>query len=94
MKTIEIKGKEYQYQVYNSTSSHDITEFFLGVREYTRRKYWLFGEKVIKKEPIKVFTVYFDIETEFMTKKQIRNVLYKKIKILERQEEIKNNKII
>lgn len=93
MKKIKIKGVEYSYQVYNSTDIHTVTVFYSGVKKYTRRKYWLFGEKITVEKPIEVFKVYFDIESEFLTKKQVKYILLKRISILEREEEVKKGKL-
>lgn len=77
---------EYAYQT--------ITHFYLGVETTTRRKYWLFGEKITVTKPKKVFTLGIDIEDASYSKDEIRNAIKSKLYRLRREEEIAKGEII
>ena len=77
---------EYSYQT--------ITHFYLGTETTTRRKYWLFGEKITVSKPKKVFTLGIDIEDASYSKEDIRNAIKSKLYRLKREEEIAKGEII
>ncbi len=97
MKELAIGGRIFQYRVSYFTSEYSdyhITEFFQGVRTIKRKKYWLFGEEIEKKIPKFSFNLYVNIEDERYTKKEIREMIEKKIELLDRKEEIKRGEIV
>lgn len=94
MKTLKIKGITYQYKVIRTIDVNNFTIFYLGEMEYTRRKYFLFGEKITIRVPIEVFRVGMDIESASYSKKDVEDRLLQKITYLKREEEIKKGEII
>jgi hypothetical protein len=97
MKELAIDGRVFQYRVLHCISEYsdyDITEFFQGFITIKRKKYWIFGEEIEKKIPKFSFNLYVNIEDESYTKKEIREMIQKKIELLNRKEEIKRGEII
>ena len=97
MKELAIDGRVFQYRVshcISEYSDYDITEFFQGFSTIKRKKYWIFGEEIEKKIPKFSFNLYVNIEDESYTKKEIREMIQKKIELLNRKEEIKRGEII
>lgn len=97
MKTINVNNREFQYELFYSSSEYGInewTEFYEGYLNETYRKYLLFGPILIRKIPIKVFQLDLCIEDESYTKAEIRRMIEKKIELLNRKQEIKRGEII
>ena len=97
MKELTIEGRTFQYKVsyfYSEYSDYHITEFFEGTCTIKRKKYWVFGEEIEKKIPNFSFNLYVNIEDERHTKKEIREMIIKKIELLNRKEEIKKGEIV
>lgn len=97
LKKIELDGIQMEYQVFGGVTEygeHYLTEFYIGSKTSIRRKYCLFGEKIKKKVPFKVFELYIDIEDPNYTKKDIRERIGRKLELLGRQREIENGEIV
>jgi len=97
MKTLDVNGRTLQYEVcfYNSEFGCDeYTEFFEGTKSRTFRKYLLFGPKITKLVPNKVFELSINIEDPCFTKQEIRSRIEKQIELLERTEQIQRGEII
>ena len=97
MKTITVKDYTLHYKVeydVNEFGDCEWTDFFLGTETVTRRKFWLFGKKIEKQVPKFVFSVNFDIETPTRTKQEIREILERRVELLNRAEEIEKGEII
>lgn len=97
MKELTIEGRTFQYKIKYFTSEYSdyyVTEFFEGTCTIKRKKYLFFGEEVEKKIPKFSFELYANIEDERYTKKEIREMLIKKIELLDRKEEIKRGEIV
>jgi len=93
MKPIIIHGKEYYYQVFLDTSDLDETSFYKK-EIVTRKKYYLWGEKIKVDEYNRVFRVSFNIESPYISKEYIRKEIDKELAILKRAEEIKRGEIL
>lgn len=97
MKELTIEGRTFQYKVTYFTSEYSdyyVTEFFEGTCTIMRKKYLFFGEEVEKKIPNFSFNLYVNIEDERYTKREIREMIMKKIELLNRKEEIKRGEIV
>lgn len=97
MKKLSINGKDLEYEVFHHISEfgdYYETVFYEGTTIKTYKKYWLFGETITKIVPKEVFVLYVDIESRDYTKDKIRGMIEKKLALLNREEEIKNGKII
>ena len=77
---------EYSFQI--------ITHFYLGTETTTRRKYWLFGEKITISKPKKIFTLGIDVEDASYSKDDIRDAIKSKLCRIKREEEIARGEII
>ena len=95
-----INGEVWYYKVYESLEyDYAETAFFkTKTKIVTKRKYWLFGEKlqleVEKDFEDADFKLYFNIENPKYTKSEIRAAINKKIELLNRVDEIKRGEII
>jgi hypothetical protein len=97
LKKIELDGIQMEYRVFGGVTEygeHYLTEFYIGSKTSIRRKYCLFGKKIKKKVPFKVFELYIDIEDPNYTKKDIRERIGRKLELLGRQREIENGEIV
>jgi len=97
LKTLKINGKEFQYQVIidnGEDGSFEWTKFYQGTTTTIYKKYWLFGEELIKIEPRFAFNIWKNIESENYTKAEIRKWLEREVELLDRKEEIKRGEII
>jgi hypothetical protein len=97
LKKIELNGFRMEYKIFGGVTEygeHYITEFYIGTKTTIRRKYFLFGKKIEKVEPFKVFELYINIEDPMYTKKDIRARIEKKLELLGRQREIDNGEIV
>ena len=97
LKTINIDERVLGYKVCHDVSevdSYSWTEFYEGVVPVTRRKYWLFGEKITVNEPKLIFKISRDIEDTSYTKSQVRAWIERKLELMGRAEEIKRGEII
>ena len=97
MKTLNVNGKEFQYEVESYSGEfgyYHETLFYDGYETYSRRKYFLFGDIVTISKPKWVFTIHCDIESEYYTKSEIRGKIEKQVELLERKKQIKNGEII
>ena len=97
LKKIELDGIQMEYRVFGGVTEygeHYLTEFYIGSKTTIRRKYCLFGKKIKKEVPFKVFKLYIDIEDPNYTKKDIRERIGRKLELLGRQREIENGEIV
>jgi lipopolysaccharide assembly outer membrane protein LptD (OstA) len=97
LKKIELDGIQMEYQVFVSVSEfgeHNITQFYIGTKTTIKRKYCLFGKKIIKVEPFNVFTLYINIEDPNYTKKDIRELIERELALLGRKSEIERGEIV
>lgn len=97
MKTLNVNGREFQYEIeiyQGEFGLYEETLFYEGVETYTRKKYFLFGDVITITKPKWVFTLPLDIESEYYTKAEIRGMIEKKLELLNRKEEIENGQII
>lgn len=96
-KNISINGREFQYErCYHESEYGESTwyNFYEGYTTTTYKKYLFFGETITIKNPKLVFTVYQNIESERLTKLEVRRILEKEIELLERKEEINRGELI
>ena len=97
LKTINIDGRVLGYKVCHDVGeleSYSWTEFYEGAVPVTRRKYWLFGEKITVHQPKLIFKISRDIEDTSYTKSQVRAWIYHQLELMGRAEEIKRGEII
>jgi len=98
MKELEIHGRKYQYEIFSDCNEYDgltyKTEFYQGTEIVSRRKYFLFGERITKEVPKFAFKVFFNIEDPSFTKSFVRAAVEKQAELLYRQEEIDRGEII
>jgi hypothetical protein len=97
LKKIELDGIRMEYKVFGGVTEygeHHITQFYIGNKTTIRRKFFLFGKKIKKIEPYKVFELYINIEDPTYTKKDIRERIERKLELLGRQSEIENGEIV
>ena len=97
MKTINVNGREFQYDVvYDEAPFGDIviTEFYDGTKYVSHKKYYFFGEKIIKEIPNPVFYLNINIEDERYSKDEVRKQIEGAVERLIRKEEIKRGDII
>lgn len=82
MKTITIKGKEFQYQQFAShdyDGSTEYTDFYDGTVKETKKKYWFFGPEIISYKPKFVFRMNFLIEDSSVSKEELIKKLNQKV---------------
>ena len=97
LKRININGIELYYQLCYDVSEYgesEWTEFYIGTRIITRRKYYICGPIITYEIPNKVFELNFSIEDEYYTKKEIRYKIERKLELLNRKAEIERGEII
>lgn len=97
MKTININGKEFKYEIFYDASEYSeyyLTVFYDCINTVEYRKYLLFGPKLIKEVGNEVFRVHFNIEDPSLTKGELRDILERKVELLQREEEIKKGELI
>ena len=97
MKTLTINNRTFEYEIFHHSSEYGDsawTEFYEGTMTETHKKYWLFGKKITTIKPIKVFTIWYDIESKNHTKKQVRDWIQRQVDLLNREEEIRRGEII
>ena len=97
MKTININGKEFFYEVCYHVSEYGEyvwTEFYDGSYTKTYKKYFFFGPTRTKEVYNKVFQLNFNIEDKNKTKSDIRKSLERQIELMNREEEIKRGELI
>lgn len=94
MKEINFNDRIFQYDVVRSDIFSDYTDFYEGTVEVKYKKYLLFGPEIVKQEPNMIFTLYFDVENAFYSKDQVRAAIEKKLKKIERIDEINKGEII
>jgi len=97
MKTLNVNGREFQYELFWHSSEYgtsEWTEFYEGTITETRKKYWFFGKEIKVTKPYKVFTIWKNIESKDYTKKQIRALIEHEVEKLDRKKEIENGEII
>ena len=98
LKQLEIDGFQVQYEVFSDCNEYDgtiyWTEFYIGTRTVTKRKYLVFGEKKTKEVPFKVFTLYLNIENPNYTKGEIKSLINRQLELLGRKAEIERGEIV
>lgn len=97
MKEINVNGRTFQYDVemYQGEFGYFYeTLFYEGLETRTRKKYFLFGDKITITKPKWVFTIPFDIEYEGYTKAEVRAKIEKQVELLERKKQIERGEII
>jgi hypothetical protein len=98
MKELEIRGRKYQYEIFSDCNEYDgltyETEFYQGTKIVSKRKYLLFGKRIVKEIPKFAFKVFFNIEDPSFTKSFVRAAVEKQAELLYRQEEIDRGEII
>lgn len=94
-KKIIILGEEFFYApTYDTEGGLYGTEFFRELETHTVRKYLFFGPKISWQTPKTIFEVDFFIEDIRYTKEEVRSKLERKVKLLNRAEQIKKGEII
>jgi hypothetical protein len=97
METIIISGREFQYEIVwydGEYGDYAETIFYQGTETETKRKYLFFGPIITVEVPIKVFKFDGNIKSNHYTKKELRERLEKKVKLLDRQAEIDRGELI
>jgi hypothetical protein len=97
MKSLTIDGHTFKYELCCDTTEYGDyywTEFYQGEETVTRKKFWLFGEKITKTQPKLVFKLDIDIENPYYTKSDIREMLNRKIELMGRKSEIERGEIV
>lgn len=97
MKTLTINNRTLQYKLcFDSFEYGDSewTEFYEGTITETHKKYWLFGEEITTVKPRKVFTIWANIESKHITKKEVRTWIEREVELLDREDEIRRGEII
>lgn len=96
-KEITIKGEKFYYIVLVDSDLYGVyysTEFFQETKIVKYKKYWLFGEIITKEEPIILFEVNINIESDKYTKEQTRAKIESAFNLSKRKEEILRGEII
>jgi hypothetical protein len=93
MKKIVVNNRTFHYKVVGSECDYE-TVFYEGEETYTRRKYFLFGEKITKVRPKEVFTIYQNANDPNIDKKWWLKAIEEKIKYLNRKKEIEEGILI
>jgi hypothetical protein len=97
LKDIELDGIQMKYEIFSESSEYGDyywTEFYIGTKTLVKRKYGLFGEKIKKEIPFKVFQLNISIEDPDYTKKDIRERIERKLELLGRKSEIERGEIV
>jgi hypothetical protein len=98
LKQLEIDGIRIQYEVFSDVNEFNgtfyWTEFYIGTKTITKRKYLMFGEKKTKEVPFKVFVLHLNIEDPSHTKGEIRALINRKLELLGRKAEIERGEIV
>ncbi len=98
MKTLTINNYTFKYEIFSDVSELDgvyyWTNFYQGEEVITRKKFWLFGEKITETKPKLVFKINENIESEKFTKEDIRAMILRKVQLMERKSEIERGEII
>lgn len=99
LKSLDVNGRILQYKV--SSTFNDIdgqadfyTMFYEGTETITKRKYWLFGEKISIVKPKFIFFIDLSIEDPNYTSTEIRKRIEYKLELLGRLAELQAGKII
>ena len=92
------KFRTLKYEIVNIDSesgSKPITKFYEGVETITKRKFLIFGNKIIKKQPKFIFDLPLDITNDKYNKQEINLKLFKKLELLDKQNKngVKNGNI-
>ena len=94
MKQIEILGNKFFYEFICDEECMWITAFYDELKTKYRKKYWLFGSLIEVPDNRIVFYVYFDIETPNLTKSELKEILERKVELLDRKEQITGGELI
>ena len=97
LKDIELDGVRLKYKIFHHFSEYgenSWTEFYIGSKTIIRKKYVIFGKKIKKEIPFKVFEFNINIEDPSYTKEDIRGRLSDKLKLVYRKSEILRGEII
>ena len=99
MKEITINGEVFQYEVDSETDPYEFghyywTDFYQGTEKKLRPqwKFWK-GLKTVE-VPKYVFTVHDNIESEHLSKEEVRELVERPIKLLRRKGEIQRGEIV
>ena len=97
LKQLEIDGVQLQYEVFSDATECGMiywTEFYIGTKTVTKRKYLMFGERKTKEVPFKVFVIHLNIEDPSHTKGEIRALINRQLELLGRKAEIERGEIV
>lgn len=97
MKEIKILGKNFFYEVFYDCSEWGEfyeTIFYKDVKFKKRKKFIFFGPLIDVPDHEISFVVHFNIEDETITKDELREVLERKVTLLERRNEILRGELI
>ena len=98
MKEITIQGQTFKYKVgVHCDSDGDeryTTEFYQGTIEEVSKRYILFGEKITKTVPKRVFSLDLNVEDCKFTKADIRERIERNLELLGRKKEIERGEIV
>lgn len=103
MKKLEIGGKIFYYKLkrydcgeYGASDCYETYFFKEGNQTRTIKKYFLWGPNITIDNYFDNadFMIDFNIESKFKTREEVKKAIDKKIALLNREEEIKNGKII
>lgn len=97
MKSINFEGVDYLYKITHSYSdrySSSITHFYRGIETVPKWQFLFWKSKKMVIRPKKVFKIDENIESEYVTKDRIRNLIAAQVNLLHRREEIEKGEII
>jgi hypothetical protein len=100
MKEITVNGRVFQYETFSKAVSGEFgetyywTEFYQGIEEKWVKKYWLFGEKILKRIPILRFKIHQDSNNERLPKSWWRETIEKEVELLDRREQLEKGELI
>jgi len=103
--TIEVRGTQFKYETYYDSSTLSeysdvtpVTDFYTELRcvETVRRRYWLFGPKLItwSSEPVVLFSVNFHIDTDRLTTEEVRTRVERAHDLWKRKADLAAGKLI
>jgi hypothetical protein len=97
LKYVNINGRTIHYKCLSSIgegAEFHWTEFYEGTVSITRKKYFLFGEKITMEKPKKIFTIYEDCNCPRRSRGWWRERIMHELELLNRSEELKRGELI
>lgn len=96
MKDITIDNRIFQYEIttYECGSIGYETKFYQGTTSLIKKKYILFGKEYVVEEPKYAFSINCNIETLYLSKEKVKELINEQLIIFDRKLEIEKGDVI